>query len=94
MEISKETQERIRVWLLRDCLGTFVLRALNEDEAALQEYEPADTRSMLELKRILANYSYSGQRIINEMEKNHRLSYRDALLHLNINEVLRNIYAL
>ena len=94
MEITKETQERIRYWIINDCVGNYVLRALKEGEATIQNYEPADARAMLELKIILANYSYSGQRIINEMEKNNRLSYKDALLRLNVNELLRNIYVL
>jgi hypothetical protein len=94
MEISKKTQDRIRYWILNDSVTNFIKVAMMSDEIDLQNYAAEDTAAMLEVKHILQGYSYSGQRIINEMEKNHQLSYKDALLHLNVNELLRNIYVL
>ena len=94
MEITKETQSRIRVWTLNGSLESFVIIAMVTDVEALQTFARVDTAVLEEIKGILQNYTYSGQRIINEMEKNNRLSYKEALLRLNVNELLRNIYVL
>ena len=94
MEITKETQSRIRLWILNGSLEKFVSIAMVADVETLQTFAKADTKALEEIKGILQNYTYSGQRIINEMEKNNRLEYKDALLRLNVNELLRNIYVL